>query len=86
MKSNESSITSLISAFARAYHSEYDDSPKVFDDRLARQLITPSEFLMIKSNMVQGISFLMKSLLERIKSSLMSYCAGLPKCSFLLRH
>lgn len=56
MKSNESSITSLVSAFARAYHSQYD-SPKVFDDQLAKQLITPSECSMISSNMVQGVSF-----------------------------
>ena len=38
MKENESSLTSLISAFGRAYHSEYD-TPKIFDDFISKDLI-----------------------------------------------
>lgn len=56
MKANESSITSLVSAFARAYHSRYDE-PKIFDDKLATKLITSSEFSAISSSMINGISF-----------------------------
>lgn len=64
MKQNESSITSLISAFARAYHSEHD-SPLIFDDFLAKQLITTEEHAMIRANMTQGIAFFNKEIAER---------------------
>ncbi|WP_462412797.1 class I SAM-dependent methyltransferase [Neobacillus sp. Marseille-QA0830] len=56
MKQNESSLTSLISAFGRAYHSTYD-TPKIFDDFIAKDLITPTEFSNISKNMIQGIEF-----------------------------
>ncbi|MGD7048709.1 class I SAM-dependent methyltransferase [Rossellomorea marisflavi] len=56
MNQNENSITSLVSAFSRAYHSLYD-SPKIFNDFLARDLISDDEFDMISKNMIQGISF-----------------------------
>ncbi|UOQ48956.1 class I SAM-dependent methyltransferase [Gracilibacillus caseinilyticus] len=57
MKKNESSLTSLISAFGRAYHSKYDDNPKIFDDFIAKDLITEEEFTDIRENMTNGISF-----------------------------
>ena len=56
MSQNESSITSLISAFARAYHVEHDE-PLIFNDVVARKLITAQEFADIGANMVQGIQF-----------------------------
>ncbi|QED47628.1 class I SAM-dependent methyltransferase [Cytobacillus dafuensis] len=56
MKKNESSLTSLISAFGRAYHSKYD-TPKIFDDFIANELITPKEFTEIRDNMIRGIQF-----------------------------
>ncbi|WP_088103105.1 class I SAM-dependent methyltransferase [Halalkalibacter urbisdiaboli] len=56
MKQNESSVTSLVSAFARAYHSQYD-SPIIFDDFIAKDLISQEEFSMIRENMIQGVSF-----------------------------
>ena len=59
MKQNESSLTSLISAFCRAYHSKYD-TPKIFDDYIAKDLITQKEFNDIKMNLVQGIEFFNK--------------------------
>lgn len=58
---DQSSITALVSAFSRAYHSRYDH-PKVFDDSVAAQLITAEEFDQIKRNMIQGISFFNKDL------------------------
>jgi O-methyltransferase involved in polyketide biosynthesis len=36
------SLTALVSAFARAYHSEANDV-KIFNDSLARQLLTEQE-------------------------------------------
>ncbi|MFD2442521.1 class I SAM-dependent methyltransferase [Bacillus sp. CGMCC 1.16607] len=56
MKKNESSVTSLVSAFGRAYHSKYD-TPKIFDDFIAEDLITQKEFADIRENMIKGIQF-----------------------------
>lgn len=56
LKQNESSLTSKVAAFGRAYHSKYD-TPKIFDDYLAQDLISAQEFSDISMNMVQGISF-----------------------------
>ncbi|WP_309087271.1 class I SAM-dependent methyltransferase [Domibacillus sp.] len=61
MKPNESSVTSLVSAFGRAYHSKYD-TPKIFDDFIAIELISPKEFSDIKENMIQGIQFFNKDI------------------------
>ncbi len=51
MKKNEASLTSLISAFGRAYHSKYD-TPKIFDDYIAKEIITQKEFSDIRENMI----------------------------------
>ncbi|KXY69543.1 SAM-dependent methyltransferase [Bacillus cereus] len=56
MKKGEASITSLVSAFGRAYHSEFD-SPKIFDDYVAKEFISQKERSDIETNMVQGIHF-----------------------------
>ena len=53
---NKESLTSLISAFGRAYHSQFD-KPKIFNDDLAKDLITQKEFQDITENMIQGIHF-----------------------------
>lgn len=56
MSEKKSSITSLISAFARAYHMEHDE-PFIFNDFIARKLITSEEFAAISENMIRGIHF-----------------------------
>ncbi|WP_025715752.1 class I SAM-dependent methyltransferase [Paenibacillus sp. 1-18] len=66
MKQNESSLTSLISAFGRAYHSQYD-TPKIFDDFIAKDLISQKEFSDIKENMIQGIPFFNKDIAQRFQ-------------------
>lgn len=66
MKQNQSSITSLISAFGRAYHCQYD-TPLIFDDYLAKALITPQEFADIRENMIQGIHFFNPDMAHLIK-------------------
>jgi len=65
MNKSESSLTSLISAFSRAYHSQFD-TPKIFDDYLAQELITQQEFNDIQTNMVQGIQFFNKEIAEKL--------------------
>ncbi|WP_342439423.1 class I SAM-dependent methyltransferase [Paenibacillus sp. FSL L8-0436] len=64
MLTNESSLTSLISAFGRAYHSKYD-TPKIFDDFIAKDLITAKEFTDISENMIQGISFFNQEIAQK---------------------
>lgn len=66
MRQNESSLTSLISAFGRAYHSKYD-TPKIFDDFIAKDLISQKEFSDISENMIQGIQFFNKDVAQRFQ-------------------
>ncbi|MGE7690387.1 class I SAM-dependent methyltransferase [Lysinibacillus sp. NPDC097214] len=66
MNKGESSLTSLISAFGRAYHSQFD-TPKIFNDYLVKELITQKEFHDIQTNMVQGIQFFNKEIAEKLK-------------------
>ncbi|KLV21443.1 SAM-dependent methyltransferase [Bacillus cereus] len=56
VKKGEASITSLVSAFGRAYHSEFDN-PKIFDDYVAKDFISQKERNDIEMNMVQGMHF-----------------------------
>ncbi|GIO00408.1 S-adenosyl-L-methionine-dependent methyltransferase [Brevibacillus halotolerans] len=68
MKKGESSLTALISAFGRAYHSQFD-SPKIFNDYIAKDLISQKEFNDIKENMVQGIHFFNKDIAQKCKEN-----------------
>jgi len=68
MKKDESSLTSLISTFGRAYHSQFD-TPKIFNDYLAKDLISEKEFNNIKENMVQGIHFFNKDIAQTFKEN-----------------
>ncbi|MBW9159113.1 class I SAM-dependent methyltransferase [Clostridium tagluense] len=52
----KSSMTALVSAFSRAYHS-VQNAEKVFDDYLAKDILTQSEYEQIASNMSKGINF-----------------------------
>ena len=53
---NHASMTALISLFARAYHAEHYDV-KIFDDSLARALLSDEEYQKISDSMSGGISF-----------------------------
>ena len=53
---NHASMTALISLFARAYHAEHYDA-KIFDDSLARALLSDEEYRQISDSMSAGISF-----------------------------
>lgn len=52
----QKSITALVSAFSRAYHSA-QNSEKIFDDYLAKKILTENEYEEIASNMSKGIPF-----------------------------
>jgi methyltransferase (TIGR00027 family) len=68
MKNNESSVTSLVSAFARAYHSKFD-TPIVFDDYIVNDLISPQEFSFISENMKQGIQFFNRDIAQKFQDN-----------------
>ena len=68
VKKGESSVTSLVSAFSRAYHSEFDSS-KIFDDYIAKEFISPKERNEIETNMVQGIHFFNKDIAEQFQDN-----------------
>ncbi|PQD96337.1 SAM-dependent methyltransferase [Pradoshia eiseniae] len=67
MKSNEASMTSLISAFGRAYHHLFD-TPVIFDDFIAPKLLSKQEFEAIKMNMIKGISFFNPEMAGKLKN------------------
>ncbi|TQS75044.1 class I SAM-dependent methyltransferase [Ornithinibacillus gellani] len=67
MKENESSLTSLVSAFGRAYHRKFDE-PKIMDDTLAEKLLTQSEFIRIGENMVNGIKYFNPEIAQTYKN------------------
>ncbi len=56
MENGKLSMTSLISSFARAYHSE-NDKPVIFDDFIAKKLMSSQEYDQIAGYMTQGIQF-----------------------------
>ncbi|SET63857.1 methyltransferase, TIGR00027 family [Oceanobacillus limi] len=66
MKQNESSLTSLVSAFGRAYHNKYD-TPKIFDDFMVHKLISEEEFSAISRNMINGIQFFNRDMEQKFK-------------------
>ncbi|HDR7717883.1 class I SAM-dependent methyltransferase [Bacillus albus] len=68
VKKGESSVTSLVSAFGRAYHSEFD-RPKIFDDSVAKDFISKKERNEIEMNMVQGIHFFNKDIAEKFQDN-----------------
>lgn len=68
VKKGEASVTSLVSAFGRAYHSEFD-SPKIFDDYVAKEFISPKERINIETNMVQGIHFFNTDIAEQFQDN-----------------
>jgi len=51
------SLTALVSAFVRAYHAEVN-AVKIFNDSLARQLLTEQEYFGISHSMSQNITAL----------------------------
>ena len=52
----EKSMTALVSAFARVYHSK-NNEVKIFDDLFGDKLISEEEYQQISNSMKQGIKF-----------------------------
>jgi len=56
MEEKQVSVTALISAYIRSYHALHA-TPKIFDDYLAKELLTEGEHLHIGQNLAAGIHF-----------------------------
>lgn len=52
----QKSMTALVSAFSRAYHAK-NNKVKIFDDSIAKSLLTNEEYIQISNSMSDGISF-----------------------------
>lgn len=68
MKNNESSLTSLVSAFSRAYHVK-EDHPIIFNDYIAQDFLSPEEYRAISTNMSNGIAFFSSEMAEKLKGN-----------------
>ena len=53
---NKASITSLMSAFVRAFHAENEEHP-VFADHLAKELMTADEYAAVQGYLLGGAQF-----------------------------
>jgi len=77
----QSSMTALVSLFARAYHAQ-NNHVKVFDDSRAIDIITTEEYEQISFHMTQGIGFFDKSFegtkLEALRHIVNNYLAPSP--------
>ena len=68
MKNNESSMTSLVSAFSRAFHVK-EDLPIIFNDFIAKDFLSPEEYQAISTNMANGITFFSPKMAEQLKGN-----------------
>ena len=68
MKNNESSMTSLVSAFSRAFHVK-EDQPIIFNDFIAKDFLSPEEYEAIAANMANGIHFFSPKMAEQLKGN-----------------
>jgi methyltransferase (TIGR00027 family) len=66
MQESRVSVTALVTAYARAYHSMHDD-PRIFDDFVAPQLFTEQEHEFFRHNVALSLSFLDPELAASIK-------------------
>jgi methyltransferase (TIGR00027 family) len=56
MENNKASMTALITAYGRIYHS-INESPKIFDDFLGKELMTKEEYEHIGDKLAKSIKF-----------------------------
>lgn len=68
MKNNESSMTSLVSAFSRAFHVK-EDQPIIFNDFIVKDFLSPEEYQAISANMANGINFFSPKMAEQLKGN-----------------
>ena len=68
MKDNESSMTSLVSAFSRAFHVK-EDQPIISNDFIAKDFLSSEEYQAISANMANGINFFSPKMAEQLKGN-----------------
>ncbi|MCM3362407.1 class I SAM-dependent methyltransferase [Niallia sp. Sow4_A1] len=68
MKNDEFSLTSLVSAFSRAYHVK-EDNPIIFHDYIAQDFLSSAEYQSISENMSNGIPYFSAEMAEKLKGN-----------------
>ena len=66
MKNNESSMTSLVSAFSRAFHVK-EDRPIIFNDFIAKDFLSSEDTKPFLPIMPNAINFFIPKLPEHLK-------------------
>ena len=61
-------MTSLVSAFSRAFHVK-EDQPIIFNDFIAKDFLSPEEYQAISTNMANGITFFSPKMAEQLKGN-----------------
>lgn len=61
-------MTSLVSAFSRAFHVK-EDEPIIFNDYMAKDFLSPEEYAAISNNMTKGIAFFSPQMAEQLKGN-----------------
>ena len=61
-------MTSLVSAFSRAFHVK-EDQPIIFNDFIAKDFLSPEEYQAISANMANGINFFSPKMAEQLKGN-----------------
>lgn len=61
-------MTSLVSAFSRAFHAK-EDQPIIFNDFIAKDFLSPEEYKAISANMANGINFFSPKMAEQLKGN-----------------
>ena len=57
---DQASLTALMSLYARAFHTQ-NDRPLIFEDTLARQLMTDEEYAQMGRHLLSGRDFFQQS-------------------------
>lgn len=65
----DKSMTARICAFSRAYHSMHNEV-KIFDDPIAKKLLSQEEYAVISENMSNGIQYFNKEFVGNKKEAL----------------
>lgn len=66
MIENRASVTSVVTAYSRAYHS-LNDNPKIFDDFMAVRLFSEEEFQYLGKMMAESLNFLNQAAADSCK-------------------
>ncbi|MDQ0229372.1 class I SAM-dependent methyltransferase [Metabacillus malikii] len=68
MNNNKPSVTSLMTTFGRAYHSQFDKEI-VFDDNIAKEFFSNEEYNEIRNLLIKGFQYLESELVKTFQDN-----------------